>query len=76
MIPMTLAQAATYTSGTVLGEASNNAIKFSAVATDTRSSMKESLFIALKGDNFNGHEFIDIAKSQGAIACLLDEDKE
>ena len=76
MIPMTLAQAATYTKGLVLGDPENNSIKFSAVATDTRCSMKQSLFIALKGDNFNGHEFIELAKSQGAVACMLDEDKE
>ena len=76
MIPMTLTQAASYSSGSVSGDDSNKSIQFSAVATDTRCSMDDCLFIALKGDNFNGHEFIDIAKSQGAVACMLDEDKE
>jgi len=49
---------------------------FSNVVTDTRESMAGSLFIALKGDKFNAHDFLSTAKQQGAVACLVDETKE
>ena len=41
------------------------------VATDTRESMPGALFVALKGDNFDGHDFVDAAKNAGAIALLV-----
>lgn len=48
------------------------------ISTDTRKECKESLFIPLKGNNFDGHDFIYNAFEKGAIASLteneLDED--
>ncbi|MCP3674345.1 MAG: UDP-N-acetylmuramoyl-tripeptide--D-alanyl-D-alanine ligase [Gammaproteobacteria bacterium] len=76
MTPMTLQEAAINTSGTILGNAVNQQITFNDVATDSRVSMSNKLFIALKGENFNGHDFLDKAVSQGAVACMLDEDRE
>jgi len=76
MIPMSLQQAAKYTNGILADFQSNKAIQFSNIATDTRQTMEHSLFIALKGDNFNAHEFIDQAVAQGAVACMVDEDVE
>ncbi|MFT5451825.1 MAG: UDP-N-acetylmuramoyl-tripeptide--D-alanyl-D-alanine ligase [Enterobacterales bacterium] len=74
MIAMTLQQAAINTKGLVA--AKYNDIQFSDVATDTRKSMSESLFIALKGENFNAHDYLAKAEAEGAVACLLDEDRE
>ena len=76
MIPMSLQQAAINTGGLVLGNSGNQQIIFSAITTDSREAMPESLFIALKGDNFNAHDFIDKALTQGAVACMLDEVRE
>ncbi len=76
MIPMTLQEAAINTSGTLLGNAANQQITFNDVATDSRVSMNNKLFIALKGENFNGHDYLDKAVAQGAVACMLDEDRE
>ena len=42
------------------------------VCTDTRKTPKLSLFIALKGENFNGHDFIGEAYSKGAICAITD----
>ncbi|RLA02051.1 MAG: UDP-N-acetylmuramoylalanyl-D-glutamyl-2, 6-diaminopimelate--D-alanyl-D-alanine ligase, partial [Gammaproteobacteria bacterium] len=74
MIPMTIQQVAEVTGGVICEGYLEQPITFTEVATDTRKSMKNSLFIALKGDNFNGNQFVDTAQSQGAVACLLDED--
>ena len=76
MITMTLQQAAQETAGVVSGNELSKQLQFNAIATDTRKPMPKSLFIALKGENFNGHEYIDKAVEQGAIACMLDEDKQ
>ena len=38
---------------------------------DTRSIKNNDLFIALKGENFDGHEFISEAISKGAGALVV-----
>lgn len=40
------------------------------VSTDTRSIGKGALFIALDGENFDGHMFVSAARSQGALGVL------
>ena len=48
-------------------------IKFKNISIDTRTIKKDSLFIALKGENFNGNKFIEKAFSSGAIAVLCSD---
>jgi len=43
---------------------------FKGYGTDTRKPLKDQLFIALKGDRFDGHDFLAKALEQGA-ACVL-----
>jgi len=43
--------------------------------TDTRNIKKDSMFFALKGDNFDGNEFADDALKKGARYVVVD-DKE
>ncbi len=43
------------------------------VCTDTRKIEKDSLFICLKGDNFNGNEFANEALQKGAKYVICDE---
>ena len=45
-------------------------IRFKNISTDTRSIRKNSLFIALKGENFDGNKFIEKAFLYGAKAVL------
>ncbi len=45
----------------------------SGIATDTRNIEKDSLFICLKGDNFNGNKFADQALEKGAKYVIVDE---
>ena len=50
-------------------------IEFNAISTDTRSIEKDSLFIAIKGPNFDGNNYIDEAFNKGAIAVLCSDEK-
>lgn len=48
--------------------------RFAGVSTDTRNLKREDLFIAIKGPNFDGHDFIGEARSKGAIGALVSRD--
>jgi UDP-N-acetylmuramoyl-tripeptide--D-alanyl-D-alanine ligase len=41
------------------------------VSTDTRQPAKGSLFVALRGERFDGHEFLEDAQHGGAIAAVV-----
>ncbi|MBL4625812.1 MAG: UDP-N-acetylmuramoyl-tripeptide--D-alanyl-D-alanine ligase, partial [Flavobacteriales bacterium] len=43
------------------------------ICTDTRNITKNSLFFALKGDNFNGNQFASEAVQNGAAYSIIDE---
>ena len=43
------------------------------VTTDSRRIEKNSIFFALKGDNFNGNKFAADALNKGAILAIIDE---
>ncbi len=47
-------------------------VDFTAVSTDTRSLKAGDLYVALQGDRFDGHEYIDQAKQAGAVAAVVD----
>lgn len=44
------------------------------IKTDSRKINKGDLFIALKGKNYNGNDFVNAALDNGAIACITDEE--
>lgn len=41
------------------------------ITTDTRSLTPGDLFLALTGDQFDGHEFVTAAIAQGAVAAIV-----
>ena len=41
------------------------------IATDTRAIKTGDIFLAIEGDNFDGHDYIDTAVAQGAIAVIV-----
>jgi UDP-N-acetylmuramoyl-tripeptide--D-alanyl-D-alanine ligase len=45
------------------------------IATDNRKINKDNLFVALKGDNFNGNKFALSALENGAKLAIIDEEK-
>ncbi|MDP5229666.1 MAG: UDP-N-acetylmuramoyl-tripeptide--D-alanyl-D-alanine ligase [Cellulophaga sp.] len=48
-------------------------LKFPNVSTDSRKITKDSLFFALKGDNFNGNSYAIKAIENGAAYAIVDE---
>lgn len=46
----------------------------SGICTDSRKIKKGDLFIALKGDNFDGNEFVNECFKKGAIAAVISKD--
>ncbi len=49
-------------------------LKSSGVSTDTRKIFKNCIFIALKGENFNGNLFTQEALDKGAFKVIVDEE--
>ncbi len=46
--------------------------KTTGITTDTRALEPGNVFVALRGDRFNGHDFLSTAQQQGAIAAIVD----
>jgi UDP-N-acetylmuramoyl-tripeptide--D-alanyl-D-alanine ligase len=68
MIALTLEQIATIVGGKTYGDAT--ALITSAPVFDSRLAAKGSLFLALVGENSDGHNFIDDAKAHGATGFM------
>ena len=49
-------------------------VTVSRVSTDSRDINKGDLYVALKGPNFDGHNFIVEAFEKGATACMVSRD--
>jgi UDP-N-acetylmuramoyl-tripeptide--D-alanyl-D-alanine ligase len=71
---MDLSAAALAMSATLAGESSTASTTFNAVSTDSRAVAGGELFIALRGENFDGHEFVAAARERGAVAAVVAAD--
>jgi len=66
---MTLAQAAVAVGGDTLN---GGDIRFHGVCTDSRTIREGDLFVALRGERYDGHRFIERAVAAGAVAAMID----
>jgi len=64
---MALSQATKILQGTLLGDN----VDFSNISIDTRKLQAGDLYIALHGDSFDGHDYLDQAKQAGAVAAVV-----
>ena len=48
-------------------------VEFDSVGTDSRSIEPGQLFVALRGERFDGHDFVHHAIQQGAAAAMVDQ---
>lgn len=46
------------------------------ICTDTRKIKTGDIFLAIKGDNFDGHAYLEKAKKLGAVAAIVSEPQE
>ena len=67
---MDLLAAARATAARLIGDN----VTFCGVSTDSRSIAAGELFVALRGENFDGHEFVAAARMRGAVAAIVAAD--
>jgi UDP-N-acetylmuramoyl-tripeptide--D-alanyl-D-alanine ligase len=65
---MTLGRAADLLGGQLRGED----VCFASVSTDSRTLPAGALFVALRGDRFDGHDYLVQVRDAGAAAALVD----
>ncbi len=70
MIQMQLSQAAHYLQVPYTGED----LEFRGCSTDSRTLEQGALFIALRGENFDGHDYLGQAQESGAVAALVERE--
>jgi len=71
---MTLAQAHALLPGSTL--VGDGAIRIERVHSDTRSLQRGDLFVALKGERFDAHDFLAQAQGSGAVAAIAERGLE
>ncbi|HZQ59727.1 MAG TPA: UDP-N-acetylmuramoyl-tripeptide--D-alanyl-D-alanine ligase [Casimicrobiaceae bacterium] len=64
---MDTASAAHVLQGNLIGDN----VRFARVITDTRALQEGDLFVALKGERFDGHDFVAAAFERGACAAMV-----
>lgn len=70
MNPLPLSQIAKFAEGDLsLG---GDDISISRISTDSRTLQSGDLFVALRGENFDGHRFVAMAKERGAIGAIVE----
>lgn len=69
MIQLSLDETADILHGFVKG----NNVTFTGASNNTRTLVTDNLYIAIKGERFDGHQFVEQAKQAGACAVLVSE---
>ncbi len=69
---MTLQQAAQLAVGTLVG--GDGQARLTRVVTDSRAVQPGDLFVALKGERFDAHDFVADVLARGALAALVADD--
>ncbi|MBY0419065.1 MAG: UDP-N-acetylmuramoyl-tripeptide--D-alanyl-D-alanine ligase, partial [Pararheinheimera sp.] len=69
MIPLQTKEIAQLVQGQLVGAD----IQIQSVSTDSRNINQGDLFIALKGPNFDGHQFAADVISKGAVALIVEQ---
>jgi UDP-N-acetylmuramoyl-tripeptide--D-alanyl-D-alanine ligase len=70
MNPLTLTQIATLAGGSVAS--GDGTVAVDKVSTDSRTIKRGELFVALRGENFDGHNFVEAVATTGAAGAIVD----
>ncbi len=49
-------------------------VQINSVEHDTRRISKQSLYVAIKGESLDGHDFVIDAQNKGAVACICEKE--
>lgn len=69
MIPASLTQVADVLQARPIGPLEGSTV--TSVSTDSRTAAPGALFFAIRGERFDGHDFIADAFARGAVACVV-----
>ncbi len=72
MQPMNLAQAAAYCGGELYDFTGSAGVEFSYICTDSREADKDTMFVAIRGERVDGHDYIGQVIAAGC-RCILCE---
>ena len=70
MNPLTLSQIAQFAAA--LRSPGDGTVLINKISTDSRTIKPGELFVALRGENFEGHDYIEVAARAGATGALVD----
>jgi UDP-N-acetylmuramoyl-tripeptide--D-alanyl-D-alanine ligase len=70
--PFTLSEVLAATSGTAAR--AEGELRFQGVGTDTRGALQGKLFVALAGERYDAHDYLDEAAAAGARAALVERE--
>ena len=76
MKDFTLAEIAKACNGEYVGDESLRNTKITSVERDSRQVKNGSLFLAIKGERVDGHDFIEKCFAQGAVCALCEKAPE
>ena len=76
MKDFTLAEIAKACNGEYVGDESLKNTKITSVERDSRQVKNGSLFLAIKGERVDGHDFIEKCFAQGAVCALCEKASE
>ena len=71
MDPLSLRKIAEFAQGSLT--AGDAALIVSKISTDSRTLEPGDLFVPLRGENFDGHEFVERASERGAVGAMVEE---
>ncbi len=74
MIPVFISEILDATGGTLLSGGTD--AKVTGVTSDSRKITEGVLFVAISGENFDGHTFVNQALAQGATCALVEKEVE
>jgi len=72
MNPLTLSQIAQFAGASLLS--GDGSVAINRVSTDSRTIKAGELFVALRGENFEGHDFVEACAKAGVTGALVDID--
>ncbi len=67
MISLSLSETASVLEAELEGED----LRYEGLSSDSRNILPGSLFVAIEGECFDGHDFVDAAAKKGALAALI-----
>src|ERR1700759_3169654 len=70
MNPLSISQIANFAEAKL--ESGDGNVSVERVSTDSRTIRKGELFVALRGENFDGHKFVEDVAKNGAAGAIVD----